>query len=396
MVSKRMLELGSRRSVIRETFEYGRRRAAEIGEERVFDFSLGNPSIPAPDCVKDTLQSLLAQTDPVRLHGYTSAAGAPEVRQALCDSIRRRFAFEVPPKNLYMTCGAAASLSITLSALLTPGDEVIVFAPFFPEYRVFIETAGGVAVVVRCREDDFQIDPAALEAAVTPRTRAVIINSPNNPTGVILSAQTLTALAGILQKKREQFGTAVTLIADEPYRELCYLDEPVPYVPFFYDDTAVCYSYSKSLSLPGERIGYILVSPRMPDCDAVCAAVAGAGRALGYVCAPALLQYAVAKLDGMTADLSAYRANRDRLYGALTAMGYRAVHPDGAFYLFVRSPEPDAAAFCEKARKRELLLVPSDDFGFPGYVRIAYCVTAALIERSLPAFRALIDEYKEK
>ena len=395
MISKRMLELGSRRSVIRETFEYGRRRAAEIGEDRVFDFSLGNPSIPAPDCVKETLETLLAETDPVRLHGYTSAAGDPAVRQALCDSIQRRFSFSAEPRHLYMTCGAAASLSICLSGLLCPGDEVIVFAPFFPEYRVFIETAGGKTVIVRCRESDFQIDPASLESAVTPRTRAVIINSPNNPTGVVLSAETLTALAAVLDKKSREFGSAITLIADEPYRELCYLEKPVPFVPTIYDNTIVCYSYSKSLSLPGERIGYILVSPRMSECDTVCTAVGGAGRALGFVCAPSLWQYAVARLDGATADLSAYRANRDRLYRALTEMGYRAVHPDGAFYLFVRSPEPDAAAFCERAKKHELLLVPSDDFGFPGYVRIAYCVTAGQIERSLPAFRALIDEYKE-
>ncbi len=394
MVSKKMLALGRRRSVIREIFEYGNRRRAEIGKENVFDFSLGNPSVPAPNIVTETLQELIAQTPAENLHAYTSAPGDMGVRQAIATYVHNTFGFTADAAHIYMTAGAAASLTITLTALVENGDEVIVFAPFFPEYRVFVEKAGAKFVSVKSREGDFQIDENALAAAITPHTKAVIVNSPNNPTGAVLTEQSIEALAAILNEKAAAYGHPIYLIADEPYRELVYNDAPVPYLPLYYHDTVVCYSFSKSLSLPGERIGYILVSPKATDANMVFDAVCGAGRALGFVCAPSLFQQLVKKCLGKTADIAVYDENRRLLYDALTQYGFEAVYPDGAFYLFVKSPEPDANAFCEKAKAHELLLVPSDDFGYPGYVRIAYCVTTEQIRRSLPAFENLARQYK--
>lgn len=394
MANRRMLQLGQKRSVIREIFEYGNRRRAEIGAENVFDFSLGNPSIPAPAAVEETMAALLREMNSVALHGYTSAPGAPSVRRKLAESIRRRFGVEAQAENLYLTCGAAASLTIALQALTEPGEEVLVPAPYFPEYRVFVETAGAVFRPVLCREPDFQPDVAALERAVTEKTRVVLLNSPNNPTGAVYSRAVLEELAAMLEKKQSAFGHPIYILADEPYRELAYDAEP-PYIPALYGNTLVCYSYSKSFSLPGERIGYIFVSPRAEEADAVYAAVCGAGRALGYVCAPSLLQYTVGECAALVPDISAYRRNRDRLVEALTEFGYEAVPPAGAFYLFLRSPEPDAGAFCQRAKKWELLLVPGDDFGCPGYVRLAYCVSSETVERSLPAFKALMESYQK-
>ncbi|MBE6808780.1 MAG: pyridoxal phosphate-dependent aminotransferase [Ruminococcaceae bacterium] len=394
MISEKMMGLGKKRSVIREIFEYGNKRRQEIGAENVFDFSLGNPSIPAPEFVNETMKRLITEKDSVALHGYTSAQGALPVRQAISDHINKRFSIGATPDLLYMTCGAAASLTITLNALINSGDEVIVLAPFFPEYRVFAEKAGAEIKVVKCRENDLQIDFTALENALTKNTKAIIVNSPNNPSGVVLSEDTIKELAELLNKKSAEFGTDIYIIADEPYRELVYGDVEVPYIPSYYNNTVVCYSYSKSLSLPGERIGYIFVSPRLENCTDVYAAVCGAGRALGFVCAPSLLQYTVAECLGLTGDISVYEKNRNILYNALTEYGYTAAKPDGAFYLFIKSPEADANAFCERAKKYELLLVPGDDFGFPGYVRISYCVSTEMIEKSLPSFLKLIKEYR--
>ena len=394
MISQKMMGLGKKRSVIREIFEYSKVRKAEIGAQNVFDFSIGNPSIPTPDAVTAAMQDLIGSTDPVALHGYTSAQGDAGVRQAIADSIKARFGAEATPDLLYMTCGAAASLTVTLNALTVEGDEVILLAPFFPEYRVFAEKAGAKVTVVKCREGDFQIDADALEKAITPNTKAIIVNSPNNPTGAVFHKQTGREMADVLAKKQAEFGNDIFLIADEPYRELAY-GVDVPYLPNFYDNTIVCYSYSKSLSLPGERIGYIFVSPKVNHCGDVYAAVCGAGRALGFVCAPSLLQYTVGKCVDVRPDLTVYKRNRDLFYNGLTSFGYTVVPPDGAFYLFVKSPEPDANAFCERAKKYELLLVPGDDFGGEGYVRICYCVTTEQIERSLPKFKALMEEYKE-
>ena len=394
MISEKMTELGMKRSVIREIFEYGRKRKAEIGAENVFDFSLGNPSIPAPDCVKETMAKLITEKDPVMLHGYTSAQGDLNVRKAMADYISENFNIKADADLIYMTCGAAASLTVSLNAICNNGDEVIVLAPFFPEYKVFIEKAGASAVVVKCREEDFQIDFDILSAAINNKTKAIIVNSPNNPCGVVLNEDTIKKLSDLSNEKSKELGNDIYIIADEPYRELVYGDIKVPYIPEYYDNTIVCYSFSKSLSLPGERIGYIFVSPKAQDCKTLYAAVCGAGRALGFVCAPSLLQYTVAELVGKTADIEVYKKNRDLLYGTLIKYGYTAARPDGAFYLFVKSPEEDAGAFCEKAKKYELLLVPGDDFGYKGYVRISYCVSTEMIEKSLPSFEKLIKEYQ--
>ncbi len=393
MIAQKMEQLGKKSSVIREIFEYAKKRREEIGADKVFDFSIGNPSIPAPEAVNDTIRRLVTETDPVALHGYTSAPGDLSVRDKIAKQITARFGMEASAATIYMTCGAAASLTISLHALVNPGDEVVVLAPFFPEYRVFTEKAGAKLVVVKCRETDFQIDFDALAAAITDRTKAIIVNSPNNPSGVVLSLDTVKALTALLDEKQAQFDTQIFLIADEPYRELVY-DMEVPYLPLYYKNTLVCYSYSKSLSLPGERIGYIFVSPRMDNAGDVFAAVCGAGRALGFVCAPSLWQYTIGECLNETANIDAYRQNRDLFYNTLTDIGYQVARPDGAFYLFMKALEPDAGAFCERAKNYELLLVPSDSFGYEGYVRIAYCIDHDTIARSLPAFRALYEDYQ--
>lgn len=394
MISQTMVGLGKKRSVIREIFEYSKVRAAEIGAENIFDFSIGNPSVPPPQIISDTLKELLDQEDSVSLHGYTSAQGDPATRKAIADDLNRRYGTDFTANNFYMTVGAAASLSICFKALALPEDEFIVFAPYFTEYRVFVEAAGGTLVEVPPREPDFQIDFDAFSAAVSEHTKAVIINSPNNPSGVVYSESTVKELCRILEEKSAQYGHTIYLISDEPYRELVYDDNiVVPFLTKYYKNTLVCYSYSKSLSLPGERIGYVLVPSEIDDFEDMYAAVCGAGRALGYVCAPSLFQKLIARCVGQVSDISVYRKNRDLLYNGLTERGYQCVRPDGAFYLFVKALEEDTNAFCERAKKYELLLVPGDDFGCPGYVRIAYCVTTEQIERSMPAFEALAKEY---
>lgn len=392
-MNQRMYALGSRRSVIREIFEFGKQRAQEVGKENVFDFSLGNPSVNPPRIVADTLAELVREEDQTALHGYTSAQGDLSVRRAIADYIRTAHGAEADPDFIYMTCGAAASLTITLSALCNEGDEVITFAPYFTEYKVFTETAGASLVALDSDPDTFQIDFDLLEKAVCEKTAAVLVNSPNNPSGVVYGEETVKRLAKLLEEKSAQFGRTIYLITDEPYRELVYGGVKVPYLTNYYPHTIVCYSYSKSLSLPGERIGYIFVNPAAKDAKSLYLAVCGAGRALGYVCAPSLFQKLIARCQGVTSDVSVYERNRDTLAGALRGYGFRCVQPDGAFYLFVKSPEPDAYAFCERAKKYNLLLVPGDDFGCKGYVRIAYCVSHEMIERSLPAFEKLAKEY---
>lgn len=393
MINERMERLGKVRSVIRELFEYGKKRKAEIGEDKVFDFSLGNPSVPAPPCVNEAISQLLSEKNSLELHGYTSAQGDASVRKTIAEYLNGRHGTRFTADSIYMTVGAAASLTICLNALVCPGDEVLAFAPFFPEYRVFSEGAGAVFKALPPTED-FQVDPARLAEAITPQTKAVIVNSPNNPSGVVLTEASIKGLCAVLREKSAEYGAPIYLITDEPYRELVYDGVDVPFVSNYYENTLVCYSFSKSLSIPGERIGYIAVTPDMPAASEVYAAVCGAGRALGYVCAPSLFQQVAARCIGATADVSVYRHNRDLLYGALTEYGYTCVKPDGAFYLFVKALEPDATAFCEKAKEKELLLVPADTFGCPGYVRISYCVSTEQIENSLPAFKALAQEYK--
>ncbi len=395
MISSKMLELGKKSSVIREIFEYGLKRKAEIGAENVYDFSLGNPSVPAPQKVTDVMTKLITETPAEVLHGYTSAPGDVKVRTAIAENIKEKFGVDASLANIYMTCGAAASLTITLNAIVEDGDEVIAFAPFFPEYRVFVEQAGAKLVVVSNKTEDLQLDFDAIEKAITPNTKAVIINSPNNPSGVIVPECDIIKLCDLLNKKQAEYGKEIFLISDEPYRELVFTGEKVAYIPCYYDNAIVCYSYSKALSLPGERIGYIFVAPTVKDSGDVFAAICGSGRALGYVCAPSLMQYTIAQCLNDTADVSIYEKNRNLLYNALTDMGYTVIKPDGAFYMFVKSLEDDANAFYERAKKFDLLIVPSDSFGVPGFVRISYCVDTALIERSLPSFKALYEDYQK-
>ena len=393
-VSQRMLNLGTARSEIREAFAFAQARAAEVGAENVDDFSIGNPSVPAPATVAEAVHKLVDAIDPIKLHGYTPAQGDGQARQALAEDLNRRFGTNYTADNFYLTAGAAGALCCALSALSCPGDTFITFAPYFPEYKVFVESAGAELVTVPADIEDFQIDFAAFDQALTPNTKGVIINSPNNPTGVVYSEATIQKLAQVLTEKSKEYGHTIWLISDEPYREIVYRDTPLPWVPNYYPNTLVCYSYSKSLSLPGQRIGYVLVPPTAEDADIVYAAVCGAGRALGYVCAPSLFQLVAAECTGQTADIEIYHKNRDLLLNALRDMGYTCAQPDGAFYLFPRSLEPDARAFCERARKYDLVLVPGDSFGCPGHVRISYCVPTEQIQRALHKFEQLAADYQ--
>jgi aspartate aminotransferase len=391
MLPQEMIRLGTNRNAIRELFEYGKRRAAQVGAENVFDFSIGNPSVPAPDSVRDAAQELLAG-DPIPLHGYTSAQGDAAAREAIAQDLNRRFHAGCCGDDLYLTVGATAALCSCFHGLTCPGDEYICFAPYFPEYGVFIQGAGGKMVVIPPEIEAFQIDFAAFEQAINPNTKGVVVNSPNNPSGAVCSGQTVKRLADLLRKKSAQYGHPIYLISDEPYREIVYGD-PAPWLPSYYDNTLVCYSYSKSLSLPGERMGYVLVPPAVEDHDTVYAAVLGAGRKLGYICAPSLFQHIITRCTGQTADLSVYRRNRDLLVKSLREMGYHCVEPGGTFYLFPRTLEPDDVAFSERAKKHDLLLVPGSGFGCPGHVRVSFCVPTQRIERALPAFEKLKKEY---
>lgn len=385
--------LGSKRSIIREIFEYSKARANEIGAENVYDFSLGNPSVEPPKEVLDTLKTLLENGNPTALHGYTSAQGDLSVRKTIADKINRDFNLELSADNIYMTCGAAASLSICLKAVINEGDECVVLAPFFTEYRVFVENAGGKLIVSMPEEKTFQIDVNDFESKITANTKAIIINSPNNPSGVVYSEQTIKKVVEVLERKQKEYGSVIYLIADEPYRELVYGNISVPYLMNYYDNTLVCYSYSKALSLPGERIGYIAVNPKLIDSKNVYFAICGAGRSLGYVCAPSLFQQVAKNCVNAKVNIEAYKENRDLIYDNLCEYGFECVKPDGAFYLFVKSPDVSATAFYEKAKKHEILLVPCDDFGVSGYVRIAYCVSKERIINSLPEFKKLAKEY---
>lgn len=393
MVSKRMLQLGTARSVIRELFEYGNQRAKEVGRENVFDFSLGNPSVPAPDAVNENAIRIL-QEQPEVIHCYTSAQGDAAARQRFADSLNRRFGGDYTADQFYITVGAAASLCCVFNGLTCPGDEFIVFAPYFPEYKVFIEGAGAKMVLIPPEIEHFQIDFDAFEKAITPNTKGVVVNSPNNPSGVVYSRQTLEQLAAILEKKEAEYGHPIYLISDEPYREIAFARVEVPWIPHIYKDTIVCYSFSKSLSLPGERLGYVLVPGQVTDSKEVYAAVAGAGRSLGYVNAPSLFQQVTSLCCDMTSDLSVYEKNCELLVNSLREMGYHVAQPGGAFYLFPRSLEPDDMAFSERAKQFDLLLVPGSGFGAPGHFRLAYCVQTEMIQRALPKFKALADSYR--
>ena len=395
MVSEQMYELGTKKSTIRTIFEYGRKRAQEIGEENVYDFSIGNPNVPSPEFIKQALIDILNEMEPTAVHGFTVAPGNPEVRETLAKSINKRFGTSFTGKNLFMTAGAAAAITITFKALSEPGDEFLTFAPFFPEYRCFVESTGAKLVVVPARTEDFQIDFDSFEKLLSPCTKAVIVNSPNNPSGVVYSAETIKRLTDILREREKEYGHPIFLISDEPYREIAYDGIEVPYLTKYYRNTIVCYSYSKSFSLPGERIGYIVVPDEVEDFGRVYGAVAGAARVLTHVNAPSLFQLAVARCAGMPSDISSYEKNGKLLYQGLIEAGFTCLKPQGAFYLFPKCLEEDYYAFCEHAKKFDLLLVPGTDFGCPGYFRAAYCIKTETIEHSLPLFKKLAEDYRK-
>ncbi len=390
MYNKTAYGLGANRSVIRDLFEYGCRRAAEVGRENIYDYSLGNPSIPAPDYVNQAIRDILDDTDSLAIHGYTSAIGDFATRKAIADDLNSRYDAGVAPEDLFIGCGAAPELVAVLRALTTEDSEILAIAPYFPEYRPFTESAGSAFRVVPPDVPGFQINFEAIEAMLTPKTQAIIVNSPNNPSGVVYTAETLQKLGDLLTEKGREFGHPIYIIADEPYRELTY-GCTAPFIPSIYPNTIVCYSYSKSLSLPGERIGYVYVPKQAENAPEIYAAVAGASRAIGHVCAPSLMQKVIARCAHLRPDLEAYDRNRKALYEGLTSFGYEMAKPDGAFYLFIKAPGGDAVAFSEKAKQKDLLVVPGDGFGCPGYFRICYCVSYEMIQKSLPVFKSLLD-----
>ena len=391
MINEKAYALGANRSVIRDLFEYGRQRAAIVGAENVYDYSLGNPSIPAPDYVNQAIRDILSDTDSLVIHGYTTAVGDLATRQAIADDLNARYNAGASATEFFIGSGAAPELVAVFQALAVPGAEILAIAPYFPEYKPFVEGTGATFKVVPPDVPGFQINLSKLESMLTPATQAIILNSPNNPSGVVYTEQTLSALGEILTRKGAEFGHPIYIVSDEPYRELTY-GCAAPFVPNIYPNTIVCYSYSKSLSLPGERIGYIYVPKQCADSAALYAAIAGAAREKGHVCAPSLWQKVIARCTHLRPDLESYDRNRKALYDNLTAYGYEMAKPDGAFYLFIKAPGGDAVAFSEKAKKYDLLVVPGDGFGCPGYFRICYCVSYDLIQRSLPAFKTLIEE----
>ena len=394
MIAQRYKDMLSGKSVIRQISEWSTARGTEIGYENVFDYSLGNPSVPCPEHFTKTCIDLLQTKEPVTLHGYSPTLTIPAVRKAVAESLNRRFGMDYGMEHIFMATGAAGALAHAMRCVAVPGQDIITFAPFFPEYTVFVHNANAKAVVLPPDTEHFQISLDALEKAITPHTRAIIINSPNNPSGVVYSADTYEKLAALLTRKSQEIGHPIYIISDEPYREIIYDGLPILYVPKFYKDTIICYSYSKSLSLPGERIGYVLVPDCAADAQEVYTAVCGAARSMGFVCAPHLFQDVVLKCLGQTGDMNIYDENCKLLYNGLREMGYDCVYPSGAFYLFVKSPEADAKAFSDKAKKLNLLIVPADSFGCPGYVRVSYCVDPDMIKRSFAAFKKLMEQYK--
>ena len=394
MISEKMKPMMAGSSVIRAMFEEGVKMAAVYGKDNVYDFSLGNPNVPAPDCVKQAILDIINEEDPVMVHGYMPNAGYLDVRTAVADSLNRRFGMDYGPENILMTVGAASGLNDILKTILNPGDQVLTFAPFFVEYSSYVKNYDGDLVVVPPDTSTFQPDLEEFEKRINHRTKAVIVNNPNNPTGVVYSEETIRRMAGVLERKSREIGHPIVLISDEPYRELVYDGVQVPYIPKFYKDTVVVYSYSKSLSLPGERIGYLAISKDMTDWEEVMGAATIAHRILGSVNAPSLMQRVIMRCVDATSDISVYDRNRILLYESLKKYGFQCMKPEGAFYLFVKSPVEDENEFCQVCKKHRILVVPGSSFFCPGYVRISYCVSHEQIERSLPAFQAVAEEYK--
>lgn len=395
MISKKMYELGSKKSTIRSIFEYGRARAKVVGEENIYDFSLGNPNVPTPKFITETMIDILQNEDPCSIHGYTVAQGDPESRELLAKSLNKRFGTNFTGKNLFMTAGAAASITICFKALAEENDEFITFAPYFPEYKCFVESTGAELKVVPAKVDDFQINFQEFEKMINKNTKGIIVNSPNNPSGAVYSEETIIRLTNLLREKEKEYGHPIFLIADEPYREVAYNNVLIPYLPKYYDNTLVCYSYSKSFSLPGERIGYIVIPDEIVDFNMISASIGGAARVLTHVNAPALFQKVVARCADMPSDITVYEKNKELLYNGLIEAGFECTNPGGAFYLFPKALEDDEVAFCERAKKYDLLLVPGGDFGCPGYFRASYCISTETIKKSLPLFKKLAEEYKK-
>ena len=394
MINKKMEELGTKKSTIRELFEYGKLLAEERGSENVYDYSLGNPSVAPPKEISEAISYLLENSKSSELHGYTSAIGDKEARVAIANEIKTKFNFPADHSLIYICTGAAGALTSVIRAITNDGEKIAVFAPYFPEYKVFAESNGSSLKIINCKEPDFRPDIELFEKEIDETIAAVIINSPNNPTGAVYTKEDISAISEILKKKSLEFGHPIYIISDEPYRELAYDGVEVPFIPSYYDNTIICYSYSKSLSIPGERIGYIFVSPNTDDAPLVYSAICGASRSLGFVCAPSLWQKMIPLVIGKTSDIHIYDENRKILTDALSLYGFEMAKPKGAFYLFLKVPGDNAYAFSEAAKKYGLLLVPSDDFGYPGYVRIAYCQNTDMIKRSLPCFKKLAEEFK--
>lgn len=393
MLSQHYIDMTSQKSAIRELFDYGARRAKEIGYENVFDYSLGNPSVPTPQAFSDALVDLIQNTDPVALHGYSPSLGIPSVRQAIADSLNHRFDMSFKMEDIFMAVGAAGAIAHAVRAVTVPGDEVITFAPFFPEYYHYVNQTGAVLKVVPADITSFQINFEAFEAMITPKTMAVLINTPNNPTGIVYSTATIDRLAAILSDKSKEYGHTIYIISDEPYREIIFKGADSPFVAKHYDNTIICYSFSKSVSLPGERIGYVAVNPACEDAALIVDMCGQISRGIGHNCPPSLIQHAITKVLDMTSDISVYEENKNILYKELTRIGFEIVEPGGTFYMFPKALEADAGAFCERAKQHDLLLVPSDTFGCPGHFRICYCIPTEKVLRSIPVFEALAKEY---
>ena len=394
MLSQHYIDMTSQKSAIRELFDYGSKRAKEIGYENVFDYSLGNPSVPAPQAFTDALMDLIQNTDPVALHGYSPSLGIPSVRQAVADSLNQRFGMNFKMEDIFMAVGAAGAIAHAVRAVTVPGDEVITFAPFFPEYYHYVNGTGAVLKVVPADITSFQINFEAFEELLNPKTMAVLINTPNNPSGIVYSTATIEKLAAILTAKSKEYGHPIYIISDEPYREIVFQGVDAPFVAKHYDNTIICYSFSKSLSLPGERIGYVAVNPACTDAALIVDMCGQISRGIGHNCPPSLIQLAVARVLDMTADLSVYETNKNILYKELTRIGFDIVEPGGTFYLFPKALEGNAGAFCERAKAHDLLLVPSDTFGCPGHFRICYCIPTEKVLRSIPVFEELAKEYR--
>ncbi len=394
MLSQHYIDMTSQKSAIRELFDYGSKRAKEIGYENVFDYSLGNPSVPAPQAFTDALMDLIQNMDPVALHGYSPSLGIPSVRQAVADSLNQRFGMNFKMEDIFMAVGAAGAIAHAVRAVTVPGDEVITFAPFFPEYYHYVNGTGAVLKVVPADATSFQINFEAFEELLNPKTMAVLINTPNNPSGIVYSTATIEKLAAILTAKSKEYGHPIYIISDEPYREIVFQGVDAPFVAKHYDNTIICYSFSKSLSLPGERIGYVAVNPACTDAALIVDMCGQISRGIGHNCPPSLIQLAVARVLDMTADLSVYETNKNILYKELTRIGFDIVEPGGTFYLFPKALEENAGAFCERAKAHDLLLVPSDTFGCPGHFRICYCIPTEKVLRSIPVFEELAKEYQ--